>query len=210
MYLIVKAESVTDAEETAVSRFEEDFVEAGRYTFDYCKLMNPGSSVSGAGRWSEFEGQPNAAPLTSDTAQEWLVDALDYTERHYAENLFGMFRGMVVCLDDSVETAPNAIDQIYAFVKENHEDLSWSSGGEQLREEWSETISALFQENSGTMHRSYAGALRTDNPFEGHIVDYYTYGHMTVADGGHDLENVAELRDEKPEDAWVVPLDVHF
>lgn len=210
LYLIVQAESEKGAVKTATSRFEEDFVDTAQYTFDYCKPMQPGDTVSGSGRWHSFEGQPNAAPLTDEMATEWIEEAIDFTERHFAENLYAMFQHMVHCLEDSPLSAPEAIDQIYAFAKENHEDVNWSDGGEHLREEWGETVTTLFEAPNGAMHRVYANSLRRDNPYEGHIIDYYTYGHQTIADGGHHLENVREIQNEQPEDAWVVPLDVHF
>lgn len=206
LYFIVPAESAQEAIEEATEAFES-LKERTDTTYDYCKPMERGHSVAGADRWTGFQGEPVAAPLTDDKGIEWVEEAMDYTERHFAENLYGMFQHMLASLEDSVETAPRALDEILEYVKEVREDTSWSDGGNTIREEWPRTVEALYR-NDG-MHRYYASQLSEGNPMVAHIIDCYSYDRLSIADNSFRLENVEEYIEEQPEGVWVVPMDTH-
>ena len=209
LYFIVPAESEQEAISNATEGFET-LRERTDTTYDYCKPMESGHNVAGSDRWTGFKGEPVAAPLSKDKAVEWVEEGMGYTERHFAENLYGLFQHMLDCLEDGVETAPKAIDEILEYVKENREDTSWSDGGETIREEWPRTIEALYEDTNGTMHRYYASQLSECNPMVAHIMDCVSYQGVTVADNSFRLENVREMLEERPSDVWVVPMDTHF
>lgn len=208
LWFIVQADSEGEAVEKATESFENEVMGRTDTTYDYCKPMESGHSVAGSDRWTGFKDEPIAAPLASDQGVEWVEEALGYQERRTAENLYGFLQAVLEEFEASVETAPNALDEILAFVHETRDELSWSSGGERIREEWPRTVEALHRgENS--MARYYAGCLREGNFMEASVIDCYTYNHPTVPDASYRLESVEELLDDRPKDAWVVPLDCH-
>lgn len=209
LYFVVKAESESEAVDNAESGFEE-LRERTDTTYDYCRPMESGHNVAGSDRWSDFQGEPVAAPLSEPKGAEWVEEGLDYTERHFAENLYGLFQHMLECLEGSVETAPEAIDEILEYVKESREDTGWSECGETIQEEWPRTVGALYEDTEGTMHRCYAGRLDEGNPMVAHVMDCVSYQGVTVADNSFRLENVRGMVDERPGDVWVVPMDAHF
>lgn len=208
LYLIVRAESEQDATETAQTTFENELKDNAKTTYDYCRVMESGHRVAGSDRWSAFEGEPIAAPLTDPQATEWLERGMEDTRRNFVGSLYRFLANAQQELADSVETAPEAFTELVEYARENPEKTR-SEAADDLLDSQPRTLQALYDGGSRN-HRYNAGCLREGNLMEAHVIDAYTYEGVTAADGSYRSENVHALLAEQPEDAWVVPVDAHY
>lgn len=92
--LVVEADDVDDAVETAVDRFEHflqrhqgESTEGQNGPFDYCWPMEEGHGVSGADRWFDYADEPLAYPINGERGQEELETAWEETWESLQEDL---------------------------------------------------------------------------------------------------------------------------
>lgn len=208
VYLIVEAGTEKDAVETAEALFEDDFCRSESTSYDYCKPMESGHTVAGSDRWHGFEDEPTAARIGSEVGTQWVEDGIQYAQEHFVEGFYGFLQKTMQRLDDAEEHGVADLHEMVDFVATTYDEMNWSEGGEEMMDRYGEVLTEIWAE--ADMARYEAGRMRSDNPMECHVFDYYTYGHMTMVDGGHHVENVQDLLSEPPEDCWVVPLDTHL
>lgn len=208
IYLLVKADGHQDAISTATETFEDELKDNDKTTYDYCKPMESGHNVAGSDRWGSFEDEPTAAPLTDQQAIDWIERGLKDTKLNFAGNLHRFLESAQYALEESVETAPEALAELMEYSRENAEKTR-RDAAEELLESHPRTIEALY-DGDNLQHRYNAECLSEGNLMEAHVFDAYTYDHIVAADGSYRIENVEDLLDRRASDAWVVPLDAHF
>jgi len=208
LYLIVRAENAKEAIDEATTTFENELKTDDRTTYDYCKPMEGSHNVAGSDRWTAFEGEPLAAPIHSEQAKDWIDHGLTDTKDNFIGHLYRFLANSQQALEESVETAPEALTELVEYARENPE-LPRQDAISELREDYSRTLNALF-DGDNLQHRYNAASLSEGNLMEGHVINCYTYQTPSVADGSYRTERVQELLDWGADDAYVVPLDAHF
>lgn len=209
IFILVEASD----EDTALKRAQRAFdrhlsvygdtrIDGARY--DYCTPMSKtDSDFSGGGRWSQYEGV-KAWPIFA--RPDVVRDAMTWLDNHFAENLYGFIQGAAEHFEEE-NIDPEHLVTIVREILDTREDHSWHSGGELLMEEFGGVINKW---RSDIMGRYYAAELKMGHPMVSHLFDdYSTDDEFHVVDSQWSEERIEELLIERPDDCWVVPLDVH-
>jgi len=204
LYVVVSAEDTRDAVQAALDTFEEHLHHDadccfGDTTYDYAKPMEPGHTVAGSDRWTEFQGEAVAAPVDSETGADWL----DHAEKTAINRpLTTMVRGFMEMANVDDAPDPSALIELYASADSHGH--SYSVVGDYVDEN-----PAKARAFADSFARYHFGKAEVGDPMEMNLVDTISYQHPTARDSPHGFDLLRNSI-ESTDNCWVVPLDTHF